>query len=170
MDLHRMKDRGHYARVLQVFEAFLLTWEPAVAAALPARWQGWLRARSRRHFLLQDLAALGVERLHAGAPAPELGDAAAAWGSLYVLEGSALGGQAITRSLAEAGWHARGGGAYFRGWDAETGPMWREFRTILEAQVAAPAAAAQACDAACRTFDLLSNLLEAALHERAPAA
>lgn len=170
MDLRRMRERRHYAEVLRVLDAFLAAWEPAVAATLPARWHGWLQARSRRSFLRADLHALGVPPAREAATAPALRGAAAAWGSLYVMEGSALGGQVLTRSLAEAGLRPDGGSAYFHGWGDATGPMWREFRTLLEAQLAGPHAVAEACDAACRTFDTLSNLLEHSLHERAPAA
>lgn len=170
MDLRRMRDRRHYAEVLRVLDAFLATWEPAVAAALPARWHGWLQARSRRPFLRADLHALGIAAAREAATAPALRGTAAAWGSLYVMEGSALGGQVITRSLAEAGLRPESGGAYFHGWGDATGTMWREFRTLLEAQLADPRAAAEACDAACRTFDTLTDLLEHSLHERAPAA
>jgi len=94
---------------------------------------------------------------------------AAAWGSLYVLEGSALGGQVITRSLAEAGLHPHNGTAYFHGWGDATPARWREFRAVLEAQLAGPGAVDDACEAARGTFDTLSQLLESALHERTSA-
>lgn len=170
MNLRRLHDPRRYARVLQVFDSFLASWEPAVAAALPAAWRSWLRERSRRPFLRQDLSALGVPRAAEAAPLPALRTAAAAWGSIYVMEGSALGGQLITRSLAEAGLHPHSGTAYFHGWGEATGAMWREFRATLESQLYDATAVAEACDAACRTFDTLSNLLESALHERPPAA
>jgi heme oxygenase len=170
MDLRRMRDRRHYGEILGVLDAFLAAWEPAVLAALPARWHRWLQARSRRPFLRADLHALGMAQAVHHAMVPALDGTAAAWGSLYVMEGSALGGQVITRSLAEAGLRPEHGSAYFHGWGGQTGAMWREFRTLLEAQLAEPGAVAEACDAACRTFDTLSNLLESSLHERTPAA
>jgi heme oxygenase len=169
MDLRRMHDRGHYTRVLQVFDAFLAGWEPAVAAALPARFQGWLRLRSRRPLLQRDLQVLGITAVPA-AVLPAFDSDAAAWGSLYVLEGSALGGAVITRVLASAGLHAGTGAAYFHGWGDAVGTMWREARELLVTELAAPAAVQQACDAACLTFDTLSHLLENAWHERTAAA
>ncbi|HEX2544246.1 MAG TPA: biliverdin-producing heme oxygenase [Ramlibacter sp.] len=168
VDLHRMQDRSHYARVLRVFDAFLATWEPTVWAALPGRRQ-WLQARSRRAFLQQDLRDLGVSPAAAN-PALPLRTEAAAWGSIYVMEGSALGGQVITRGLAAAGLHRGYGAAYFHGWGDATGEMWREARELLHAELAADAALADACRAAQRTFDHLSALFELELHERAPAA
>jgi heme oxygenase (biliverdin-IX-beta and delta-forming) len=170
MDLRRMRDREHYARVLQVFDAFLARWEPAVAAALPTARGEWLQARSRRPFLRHDLQALGADSLDAAIDLPAFARPPAAWGSLYVIEGSALGGQVITRHLAEAGLHRGNGAAYFHGWGDATGGMWREFRALLEAELAGPGDIAQACSAACDTFDLLTHLLESALHERTPAA
>jgi heme oxygenase (biliverdin-IX-beta and delta-forming) len=172
MDLRRMRDRAHYVQVLQVFDAFLAAWEPAVLAMLPAARREWLQARSRRRFLRLDLQALDAAAVPPPAVClPPLPNAAAAWGSAYVMEGSALGGQVITRHLAEAGVpHASTGTAYFHGWGDATAPLWREFRGVLESELARPAALAQACAAACGTFDTLTHLLESALHERTPAA
>lgn len=170
MDLRRLREPGRYAAILRAFHAFLGAWEPAVAAALPAPWPAWLRARSRLAFLRRDLAVLGLDEEDADIALPPLRTAAAAWGSVYVLEGSALGGQVITRSLAEAGLHPHHGAAYFHGWGDATAAMWREFRAMLEHELSQPQALEQACDAACRTFDTLTHLLESSLHERAPAA
>lgn len=169
MDLRRMQDRAHYARVLGVFDAFLAGWEPAVAAALPARWQPWLRVRSRRSFLQQDLQRLGVAPGPAARIAPFSGPAGA-WGSVYVVEGSALGGQFITRSLAQAGLHPSCGAAYFHGWGDATGSMWREARAVLARELDSEAALEHACSSARQTFDTLSSLLEDCLHERVAAA
>lgn len=163
-----MRDGAHYARVLQVFAAFLAAWEPSVQAALP-KWQGWLAARSRRAFLQQDLR-------HLGRPAPSpvawpgFASPAAAWGSVYVIEGSALGGQFICRSLAQAGLHAHNGAAYFHGWGEATAGLWRETRAMLSAQLGSPASLDQACDGARLTFDALSSLLESIPHERTALA
>lgn len=169
MDLRRMQDREHYGRILQAFDAFLAPWEDAVAQALPAQWDGWLRHRSRRAFLQQDLHALALPALDAQVRTPRLHGAAEAWGSLYVIEGSALGGQAITRALAHYGLQPASGAAYFHGWGVATATMWQEFRTRLQAELAQPAWAA-ACDAACQTFDALTALLESVLHERTATA
>ena len=169
MDLQRLRDPSHYARVLQVLDAFLAGWEPAVAAALPACWRDWLRARSRRAYLHHDLRVLGVPP---ASPARVDGftSEAAAWGSIYVMEGSALGGQFIARTLARGGVTPATGGAYFHGWGEATAGMWREVRGLLAAHLDSPATIAQACDAARATFDALSHLLERQLHERTSAA
>lgn len=169
MDLQRLQEPSHYAGVLRVLDAFLAGWEPAVAAALPAPRQEWLRARSRRAFIQHDLRVLGVPPATT-ARVTGLASEAAAWGSIYVIEGSALGGQFIARTLARNGVAPATGGAYFDGWGEATAGMWREVRGLLAAHLDSPAAIAQACDAARATFDTLSHLLERQLHERTSAA
>ncbi len=169
VSLSRLRDRSHYAVVLQVFEAFLRGWEPEVARLLPAR-RDWLQSRSRHAFLRHDLQALYLPTLAEAAPVPQLRTPAAAWGSVYVMEGSALGGQVITRSLAAAGLSPTTGAAYFHGWGDATPGMWRDARAVLEQEIASPAALDDACDGARRTFDTLSSLLESALHERTALA
>ena len=168
IDLRRLRDGAHYARVLQSFASFLAGWEPAVHAALP-KWQAWLSARSRRAFLQQDLRHLG-QPAPAPAACPGFASPAAAWGSVYVIEGSALGGQFICRSLAQAGLRADNGAAYFNGWGDATAGLWRDTRETLAAQLASSTSLDQACDGARATFDGLSTLLESIPHERAALA
>lgn len=170
MDLRRLRDPAHYARVLQAFDAFLAVWEDRVIDALPPTRHAWLRKRSRHAFLRQDLRVLGIAPLACAVALPVLGTAAAAWGSIYVMEGSALGGQVIARTLAHAGVPAQSGAAYFHGWGDATGAMWKETRTLLDQELASPAGLAQGCRAACATFDALSLLLESHIDERTAAA
>ncbi|MCG2593639.1 biliverdin-producing heme oxygenase [Ramlibacter sp. XY19] len=166
MDLRRMGDRARYGRILQAFHAFLAPWEQSVANALPAHRHAWLHGRSRRHFLQEDLAALALPPLAAKPAVPRLQGNAAAWGSLYVIEGSALGGQVISRALAGAGLAPGMGSSYFHGWGDDTPGMWRDFRSELRSELAAPACVETACAAACATFDALTAHLEQTLDER----
>lgn len=148
----------HYRQVLAGFAVFLTAWEPAVRAALPADLRDWFDARSRLAFLQQDLQVLAITPPHASddiAGALAITTPAAALGSMYVLEGSALGGQLITKTVARTlGLAPQAGAAYFHGWGERTGANWREFRQLLEQRVPQadhPAAA----DAAVRTFQAL---------------
>ncbi|WP_049871283.1 biliverdin-producing heme oxygenase [Ramlibacter tataouinensis] len=149
----------HYAGVLWGFAAFLPPWEQQLRAALPAPLRAWFDARRRAPLVQQDLRALGLEAAGAAKVAPlvPLPTAAAAFGSLYVMEGSALGGQLISRGLAERhGIVPTNGGAYFFGAGPGTGALWREFRGLLERNVTTPEACEQACTAAVQTFDALA--------------
>ena len=123
--------RERFLSVLQGFRAFHKAWEPKVRAQLGADLAG----RGDRLALLdRDIDALG------GGPAPPcafdlafLADASAAWGSLYVVEGSTLGGRFISKALRGAPWTPAEGLAYFDPYGAGTGQMWARFKEDLEA-------------------------------------
>lgn len=157
---------GGYIDALRGFELFLSSWEPRLRVATPARLHAWLASRSRLRFACQDLAHLNAE------PSPGLGDVAAcaslvndialnstaaAFGSLYVLEGSALGGQVIAKSAARTlGLTPYNGAAYFNGFRSQTAARWGEFQRLLETEVGTSLEAREdACSAARQTFDAL---------------
>lgn len=136
-------DRAGYAALLARFgrlyaasEHALLAWDgPLAGYALD------LGARRKAALVRGDLDALAA---HAGAapivrhddapavsvPCPTLGHA---FGVLYVLEGSTLGGQVVLRQLTRTlGVTAASGGAFFASYGPQVGPMWRQFCVALE--------------------------------------
>jgi hypothetical protein len=62
-----------------------------------------------------------------------------ALGSLYVMEGSTLGGRLISRALSEVSWLPPGGVVYFNPCGSRTAAMWRNFQNELTAH-SSPAA------------------------------
>ena len=129
LDLLHGLTRERLAFVLRRFAGFHAGWEPAVSHLLdePALWEPRRRLAALHH----DLALLDVPPPEETWPVPPwLSDAASAWGSLYVMEGSTLGGQMIGRVLRESGVH---GLLYFDGRGREAGPLWRELRRRLDA-------------------------------------
>lgn len=63
---------------------------------------------------------------------PELGTPAQIWGYLYVMEGSTLGGQIITKQLMKfLPVSPESGIRYFHAYGQETKPRWTEFREAL---------------------------------------
>ncbi len=132
-------DRATYLRQLERFYGFWQGWQPAVATLL--RDEDFLRPRRRLDLLAADLSSLGLSRDAVAAlptcAAPELGSAAAAMGSLYVMEGSTLGGRVILRHVEP---HLGGGGcSYFTGYGDGTAAMWRSFVARLDQWPAAEA-------------------------------
>lgn len=126
-------ERARFIHALQGFHAFHTAWEPRVAALL-GEAAAWLASRRRLALLERDLEALGAR------PDPgrrfDLGflhDRASAWGSLYVVEGSTLGGQVIAKALRRgAAWAPAEGLAYFNPHGRETAAMWRGFCERLD--------------------------------------
>lgn len=164
--------RAHYGRVLQGFGAFLHGWEPSIARVLPRPLLPWFAAGRRAHLVDRDLAALGLAPLPAhGAVLPAIAGRAQALGSLYVMEGSALGGQLIAANLRRRlGIDVGSGGAYFNGCGSGTADRWREYRRLVAEHLDPDAAGrASAIDAAARTFEALIATFDALLDERAAA-
>ncbi len=129
---------GYYASLAQTCH------EPALEQKLPL-----LRA---------DLLALGgleaaVPRCH---DLPELASASQVLGMLYVVEGATLGGQVIRRHLASVlDLDQTNGAAFFVGYGAETGAIWKAFGMRVET---AEAFDPHACiGAAIATFETLAR-------------
>ena len=127
-------DLAAYRGRLQRFHGFWRGWQPLIAARLAE--EALLGPRRRLHLLANDLAFLGLSRAAIEAlpvcPVPALEDAAAAIGSLYVMEGSTLGGRVILGHAGRRLGLTDAGCSYFRGYGNATGAMWRAFLARLE--------------------------------------
>lgn len=138
----------------------------ATAALLPARLG--LAGRLRRTALLgADLIALGSTAAQIAAlprcPGLAMRQPEDAWGVLYVLEGSSLGGQVIARHLAQHLQIGAGNGAAgMAPYGAETGALWRGFKDTLDEHGSGGALDNEAViDAACQAFDRLDRWVAA---------
>ncbi|MEJ1160654.1 biliverdin-producing heme oxygenase [Prosthecomicrobium sp. N25] len=156
-------DRARIRGLLARFHGFHAAWEPALArhdALRPV-----LAGRSRLPHLARDLGALGLDPA-ALAALPACPGAAglaatlpAAVGSLYVVEGSTLGGTVIARALAKAPWLPAGGLAFFHPYGRETGPRWQALKAWIDGR-GDDVDHAEAVAAAVRTFGLLAEWLD----------
>jgi heme oxygenase len=156
--LCRPLDRQRFVHVLDRFLGFHTVWECAVRRHAGLR--AFTEARTRLPHLRRDLAALGVDpaELDTHAMCLAAGDLASseasALGSIYVMEGSTLGGQLIGRALAEAEWLPEGGLTYFNPYGRETGAMWRAFHAFADTRLPTEAHGAAVAGAR-RTFEVL---------------
>lgn len=115
--------------------------------------------RPRLPMLEQAGACLPAQILEEAVLSP-LPDAAMQWGALYVVEGSALGGQLIHRRLtaqfpnlpaeALAFWHPHG---------EDVGSRWRLFRSLADQELAGDEPCRLAVDAAIAVFDAFRRAL-----------
>lgn len=128
-----------YVALLMRFHGFHRVWEPAIAQALPQD-TALLQPRRRLALIDEDLRDLDIDDLDIDVlpVVPEAAELcrspAAALGSLYVMEGSTLGGRVITRRLLEsASWCPPGGLRTFYPYGDATGERWRETLARLEA-------------------------------------
>jgi heme oxygenase (biliverdin-IX-beta and delta-forming) len=151
MDMGRaLESRESYAELLANFYGMVAPLErrlrefPEVRQIMEGRW--------RTELLREDLAALGLsaDKLMEAKALPRLRTADEAAGAAYVLEGSTLGGQIITRMVQE-----RLGEVptrYFAGHGSETGSKWKQFVAELNAMAVEPNACVKAAQETFRGF------------------
>jgi heme oxygenase len=139
---------------LERMYGFLQPYETALRAhksELDAAWQ--LPQRYRAHLILEDLQRpVHNPGLALNPDMPPLHTVPQLLGAMYVMEGSTLGGQVITRQLEKAGIPLR---RYFSGYGQRTGPMWKTFGKLLT-EAATPATADEIVASAARTFQHLA--------------
>lgn len=92
----------------------------------------------RAHLLERDLSTLGrtsaeVAEIPRACDLPSIEDEAEAFGCLYVLEGSKLGGRVLLRDLRRIGITGHRGGVFLACGDERAGVMWKLFLEALSA-------------------------------------
>lgn len=161
-----------FVAVLMRFHGFHRVWEPALEQALGN--DSFTVPRRRLSLIEHDLRALDIDDLDIEA-LPVVPEAAqlcrtldGALGSLYVMEGSTLGGRVITRRLMEdADWCPEEGLLYFHPYGDLTGERWRQTLALLE--LVPPERHEAVVDGALETFALLLQWLEPAVVAHHPS-
>jgi len=158
--------RAGYVAFLSATERALRTLEPAVEARALRLLPDWPERR-RLAAVRCDLMQLGLALPDPPAPAPDGSGDWAAWGILYVLEGSRLGNRYLRRIVeAAAPPECRAAGRYLA--HGEGAPLWQVFLTALgQAEaVGDPRAAVFGAREAFEVFDMAAQATAAG---RSPA-
>jgi heme oxygenase len=129
-----------YKNLLVRFYAFYKSFEPKMFAAMRESFFDFdYEKRQNAPKLFSDLEHLGmteteISAIKSFADLPALDSREKIFGALYVIEGSTLGGQYISRHLKEKfGLDETNGIAFFSGYGKDTGKMWNEFRAAITA-------------------------------------
>lgn len=153
-----------YLRILQVFHTVFSSAEQELDARCPTHFLQLWQGRFRAHRIVDDLTAFGCAldpRLDAVERRPRLGSDGEWLGALYVLEGSTLGGQAISRHLEKHfGWRDGRGYSFFLGHAEQTGAKWRAVCQALEEHLQMNN---QIMNGAHLTFDQMNRCIRLAL-------
>jgi heme oxygenase len=160
-------DRVTYSRYLEKLFGF---YEPLERALGQQPWRHVgidFEARRKTELLLSDLRYLEYDEAALAAvprcaALPPLPDLPAALGCLYVLEGSTLGGQILSRHVASRlGLGSAAGGAFLASYGKAVGPMWRAFGERLAAFPCDEATQDRMVESARATFHSLERWLTA---------
>lgn len=161
LELMAINNRARYVAVLSAFQGIWPGLEADIAKNLPELADSW-GPRWRAEHLRDDLRYLGlpdalIDSLPLCRDLPRLDQPAAAWGALYVVEGSALGARFIARHLHDRfGFDASHGAAFFAGQGTDTGSRWLRFKELLQIRVP-PDEQELAMQAAVDTFGSLTQ-------------
>jgi heme oxygenase len=132
--MDRDLDTDAYIKILRALYGFIKGWEVWSEGVPSGFLRDQIEARRRSPLLAADLrffsASLPTE-LYSGpsfSPAQEH----LVLGTLYVIEGSTLGGQHIARRVEHVlSLSPNEGNSYFCGYGDDTGLMWRQFQAML---------------------------------------
>jgi len=129
LDLLNAPSRSRLRAVLAGFYGFHRVWEPSAERQLGEVMTG----RSRLSQLEADLTVLGETQSEniSLCTAADIRTHEEAWGSLYVMEGSTLGGQLIRKGPNGLAGMPPEGLAYFNGYGRRTAARWRELQGLL---------------------------------------
>lgn len=159
-------NREHYQLFVRRFYGY---YAPMEARLLALPWWAELSLdygeRYKTPRLRQDLLALGdtsesLAQLPHCQDLPELGTLSQLLGCLYVIEGSTLGGQIITRQLhSNLGLTLDTGCAFFNGYGEQTAARWKAFCTLLTAFAEQSSGDEEIINTANQTFETLERWL-----------
>jgi heme oxygenase len=157
-----------YVTTLRQFHGFVLPWEKVADKACPHHLRPFFQQRRRAHRIAEDMLFFDAEPSPGLPELPAISSPGAFLGTMYVMEGSTLGGQFISRHLERVlGLRDGVGYSYFRGYGAETSTMWKEFCAVLSRE-AEPMNSAEIITAAAMTFRAFGTWLS--LNKEAPSA
>jgi heme oxygenase len=152
-----------YVALLKRFYGFHLPWESKVEGALERELPDFFRHRKKLQNLEADLRYFGCDTedlssLVSCHNLPPLHSIGLVLGSVYVIEGSSLGGRILARHFSEhLGIRSDGGCRYFSGYGERTGPMWSAFGELMARRP--PEENNEMLTAAVATFELLGDWL-----------
>lgn len=160
-------DLGTYRGWLERLQAFHSSFESALDDVGASSLVADLDSRKKSGLLEADLMALGfpvTRRRSMSSSLPKLTSRARILGSLYVIEGSTLGAQLITRHLEKfLPPDAHGALAYFRGYGPETGRRWMTFASLVRHHLTDEVEIEEAVDAAIETFEAFGNWISSSV-------
>ncbi|HEY1022627.1 MAG TPA: biliverdin-producing heme oxygenase [Flavisolibacter sp.] len=125
-----------YAKILKMFYGYFHPLEKLIEKQLYAGELPDLHKRRKAVSILHDLHQMSqpTENLFLCNTLPIINNSAQAFGALYVLEGSTLGGKQIAKMLAKNPAVPEGTTRFFSGYGEQTGSRWKAFLEVFNQQ------------------------------------
>jgi heme oxygenase len=133
--LKSMRSKEDYIHILQFFYSYFSALEHKISLFIGTGELPDLAERRKSGNLILDLKVLNgrIPVIAGDSYLPEINSIAQAFGALYVMEGSTLGGQIIVKMI-EKELGLSEGVSFFKGYGAETFLFWTQFKQTLDIQ------------------------------------
>ena len=158
--MNKLFSLDDYKRMIKKFRSFYSAYEPTLP--YPELKAAGFDYDERRKLpsLDADAKVLGLDDGDTFNELPDVSSLPRAFGSIYVIEGSTLGGQVISRHLKEhLGLTPENGGSFFASYGPMVGPMWTQFGLAVTAFAANGANDEEIVEAAKQTFDSINRCM-----------
>lgn len=131
--LKAIRTLDEYVDLLRLMNGFYRAMESQLQRYLLSDPHLDFKSRRKSDWLVTDMKIFGVtDQEYDGPSLAEIDSFASALGSMYVLEGSTLGGQIIAKMLRQQlGTETDEGFSFFVSYGAETQAMWERFKEYL---------------------------------------
>jgi heme oxygenase (biliverdin-IX-beta and delta-forming) len=153
--LKGMQSPEDYINILQIFYAYFGALEDRINQFIGVDQLPDYAERRKTESIKNDILALNgiVPEKATLNDLPEIQNLLQAFGALYVIEGSTLGGQAISKMVSkQLALNGDAGISFFKSYGEHTMAMWGKFKTVLERHAASQEAANVIIEAANETF------------------
>lgn len=161
--LSSIKTYDDYAAILKMFYGYFHPLELTIKQQVSDKVLNDIGERRNSLFILRDLKNLNcsTENLSVCDEIPEVNNTRDAFGCLYVLEGSTLGGRIIAKMLMKNFYISldQGNLNFFNGYKEDTGNKWAHFLSVINKQEGVQAIVSAANEA----FDGLTKWMEKTL-------
>lgn len=154
-----------YITLLKLFYSYFGALETLVQSVLNTSLLPDSTSRRKSEAILNDICALGGDtpNLAGVADLPEISDHAAALGAMYVMEGSTLGGQIISKMIAKAlPGKTDDALSFYKGYGENTMPMWIAFKNAMNEHAVTADIQKKVINAANETFLKFSQWVDKA--------
>jgi heme oxygenase len=136
--LEAVQTPADYATILKTFYGYFSPVEGMIQQHITPAQLPDIAERRKAAAILQDIGATGDSDVDIPVcrHLPEIKNSTQAFGALYVLEGSTLGGKMIAKMLLkkEALLLSKGALTFFSGYKEETGKKWKAFLDVFNQQ------------------------------------
>lgn len=149
---------GDYAQILQLFYGYFGGLEQQINYFIGSEQLADFNERRKTEAIADDIKSLGHQPVDVaqGSALPEITNVLQAFGALYVIEGSTLGGSIISKMISgKLG--INNGLSFFNSYGDNTMNMWAKFRHVLNELPADELTAATIVAAANETFTRFSE-------------